>query len=194
MKLIIAITGASGAIFGVRLLEILQHIDNVQTHLIISKAAGITIKCETNYKISDIKKLADFIYNPDDISACLASGSFKMDGMIIAPCTIKTMSSIAYSHCDNLISRSADVILKERKKLVLMLRETPLHLGHLRSMVSIAENGGILYPPVPAFYNNPNNIDDLVNHTLYRVLDLFDIDNDELKRWDGIQSNKKNCN
>ena len=185
-KLIIAITGASGAIFGVRLLEILKDIANIETHLIISKAANITIHTETKYKISDIKALADFYYNVDDISACMASGSFKMDGMIIAPCSIKTMSAIAHSYCDNLISRSADVILKERKKLVLMLRETPLHLTHLRNMVMIAENGGIIYPPVPAFYSNPKNIDDLVNHTIYRMLDLFDIDNKELKRWNGI--------
>lgn len=187
MKLIIAITGASGAIFGIRILEILKEIANIETHLIISKSANITIHSETEYKISDIKSLADFSYNVDDISACLASGSFKMDGMIIAPCSIKTMSAIAHSYCDNLISRSADVILKERKKLVIMLRETPLHLTHLRNMAMIAENGGIIYPPVPAFYNNPQNIDDLVNHTIYRMLDLFDIDNQKLKRWNGIK-------
>ena len=188
MKIIIAISGASGAIFGIRLLEVLKDIDGVETHLIISKSSNITIHCETQYKVSDIKSLADFCYNVDNISACLASGSFKMDGMIIAPCSIKTMSAIAHSYCDNLISRSADVILKERKKLVLMLRETPLHLTHLRNMVMIAENGGILYPPVPAFYSNPKNINDLINHTVYRVLDLFDIDNRELKRWKGLSN------
>jgi len=187
MKLIIAITGASGAIFGIRLLEILKEIDDIQTHLIISKSAGLTIKSETNYKLNDIKAVADFSYNPDDISACLASGSFKTDGMIIAPCSIKTMSAIAHSYCDNLITRSADVTLKEKRKLILMLRETPLHLTHLRNMVAIAENGGILYPPVPAFYSNPETIDDLVNHTVYRMLDLFEIDNDKLKRWNGLR-------
>ncbi len=186
MKLIVAITGASGAIFGIRLLEILKKIANVETHLIISKSANITIASETKYKISDVRILADFSYNVDDISACLASGSFKMDGMIIAPCSIKTMSAIAHSYCDNLISRSADVILKERKKLVLMLRETPLHLTHLRNMVMIAENGGIIYPPVPAFYNNPQDLDDVINHSLYRMLDLFGIEDGNLKRWNGL--------
>ncbi len=188
MKLIIAITGASGAIFGIRLLEILQEVDNIETHLIISKAANITIKSETDYQISEIKKMADIYYNAEDISACIASGSFKTDGMIIAPCSIKTMSAIAHSYGDNLISRAADVILKERRKLVLLLRETPLHLTHLRNMVAVAENGGIIYPPVPAFYNGPKSIDDIVNHTLYRVLDLFNVDNNKLKRWNGLKN------
>lgn len=186
MKLIVAITGASGAIFGVRLLEILKEIKEVEVHLVISKSANITIKSETQYKISDIKSLADFSYNIENISACMASGSFRTDGMIIAPCSIKTMSAIAHSYCDNLITRSADVILKERKKLVLMLRETPLHLTHLRNMTMLAENGGIIYPPVPAFYQNPKNIDDIVTHTVCRVLDLFDINSDKLKRWEGL--------
>ncbi len=186
MKLIIAITGASGAIFGIRLLEILKEMKDVETHLIISKSANITINSETKYKISEVKALADFSYNIEDISACMASGSFRTDGMIIAPCSIKTMSAIAHSYCDNLITRSADVILKERKKLVLMLRETPLHLTHLRNMVAIAENGGIIYPPVPAFYQNPETIDDIVNHTVCRILDLFDIDSNKLKRWKGL--------
>ena len=183
MKLIIAITGASGAIFGIRLLETLKDIKEVETHLMISKAANITINDETNYKISEVKKLANHCYNAEDISACTSSGSFRTDGMIIAPCSIKTMSAIAHSYCDNLITRSADVILKERLKLVLMLRETPLHLTHLRNMVSISENGGIIYPPVPAFYSKPTNVDDIVNHTIYRVLDLFDINIPALKRW-----------
>jgi len=187
MKLIVAISGASGAIYGIRLLEILKEIPQVETHLIISKSANITISSETKYKISEIKSLADHCYNVEDIAACLASGSFKMDGMIIAPCSIKTMSAIANSFCDNLITRSADVMLKEHKKLVLLLRETPLHLIHLRNMVSIAEAGGIIYPPVPAFYSNPQSIDDLVNHTLCRVLDLFDIETNKLKRWQGIK-------
>lgn len=187
MKLIIAITGASGAIYGIRLLEVLKELQNVETHLIISKSANITISSETGRTISSIKNLADFNYNVEDISACLASGSFKMDGMIIAPCSIKTSAAIANSFCDNLITRSADVILKERKKLVLMLRETPLHLIHLRNLVSITEAGGIIYPPVPAFYQNPKTIDDIIDHTVYRVLDLFDIENDNLKRWKGLK-------
>lgn len=186
MKLIVAITGASGAIYGIRLLELLSEL-GVESHLIISKSANITIASETNCKVSDIKKLASICYNSEDISACIASGSFRTDGMIIAPCSIKTMSSIAHSYCDNLISRAADVVLKERRKLVLMLRETPLHLAHLRNMVLAAENGAIIYPPVPAFYSNPETIDDLVNHTVYRVLDLFDLDCAKLKRWNGLR-------
>ncbi len=186
MELIIAITGASGAVFGIKMLEILQKISNVKTHLIISKSASLTIASETNYKISEVKALADICYNIEDISACLASGSFKTDGMIIAPCSIKTMSAIAHSYCDNLITRSADVTLKERRKLVLMLRETPLHLGHLRNMALIAENGGIIYPPVPAFYSNPKTIDDLVHHSVCHALDLFNIDDSNFKRWNGM--------
>lgn len=186
MELIVAITGASGAIFGIRMLEILQKMPEIKTHLIISKSAGLTIASETNHKISEVKALADKAYNIEDIGACLASGSFKTDGMIIAPCSIKTMSAIAHSYCDNLISRAADVTLKERRKLVLMLRETPLHLTHLRNMTLVAENGGIIYPPVPAFYSNPETIDDLVNHTVYRALDLFGINDDNLKRWNGM--------
>ena len=187
MELIIAITGASGAIYGIRLLETLKVMKDINTHLIISKSANLTISSETNYKISEIKSLADHCYNVDDISKCLASGSFKTDGMIIAPCSIKTMSAIAHSYCDNLITRSADVVLKEKRKLVLMLRETPLHLIHLRNMVNISEAGGIICPPVPAFYSNPKTIDDIVNHSVYKVLDLFNIDND-IKRWNGLNS------
>jgi 4-hydroxy-3-polyprenylbenzoate decarboxylase len=187
VEIIVAITGASGAIFGIRTLEILKKIEGVKTHLIISKSANITISHETDRKISEIKELADFCYNIEDISACLASGSFKTDGMIVAPCSIKTMSAIAHSYCDNLITRAADVILKERKKLVLMLRETPLHIIHLRNMLAVAEAGGIIYPPVPAFYSNPSNIDDMINNTIYRMLDLFGLDNAELKRWKGLK-------
>lgn len=187
MKLIVGITGASGAIFGIRLLEVLQNLKNVESHLIISKSAHITINSETNYNLAKVKALANFNYNIEDISACMASGSFRTDGMIIAPCSIKTMSAIAHSYCDNLITRSADVILKERKKLVLMLRETPLHLIHLRNMTQIAEAGGIIFPPVPAFYHNPKTIDDIVNHSVYRLLDLFGIDCKDLKRWKGLK-------
>ncbi len=186
MELIIAITGASGAIFGIRMLEILQKMPEVKTHLIISKSASLTITSETDYKIAQVKALADKCYNADDISACLASGSFKTTGMIIAPCSIKTMSAIAHSYCDNLITRAADVVLKEKRKLLLMLRETPLHLTHLRNMSLVAENGGIIYPPVPAFYSNPKTIDDLINHTVYRALDFFNIDDGNLKRWNGL--------
>lgn len=187
MKLIIAITGASGSIYGIKLLEILKAIESIETHLIISKAANITIHSETNFKISEIKALADHSYNVEDISTCLASGSFRTDGMIIAPCSIKTMSSIALSLSDNLITRAADVILKEKRKLVLMVRETPFHLTHLKNMAAIAENGGIIFPPVPAFYNKPENIDQMVEQTSLRVLDLFNIVTNQLKRWNGLK-------
>lgn len=187
MKLIIGITGASGAIFGIRLLEVLKDLKDIETHLIISKAANITINSETKYKISEVKALADYSYNIEDISACMASGSFRADGMIIAPCSIKTMSAIAHSYCDNLITRAADVMLKERRRLVLMLRETPLHLIHLRNLTQITEAGGIIFPPVPAFYHNPKTIEDIVNHSVYRLLDLFDINCEGLKRWKGLK-------
>lgn len=186
MELIIAITGASGAIYGIRMLEALREINDIKTHLIISKSASLTIASETDYKISQVKELADYVHNVDDISACIASGSFKTAGMIIAPCSVKTMSAIANAYGDNLITRSADVILKERKKLVLLLRETPLHLLHIRNMESICQAGGIIYPPVPAFYHNPKTIDDIVNHTIYRVLDLF-IDHEKINRWKGMK-------
>lgn len=186
MKIIIAITGASGAIYGIRLLEMLKNLNQVETHLIISKTAGITIKHETNYTVSEVKEMANYHYNVDDISACIASGSFKTNGMIISPCSIKTMSAIAHSFCDNLITRAADVILKEKRKLALILRETPLHLIHLRNLTQIAEAGGIIYPPVPAFYAKLTSIDDLVDQTLYRILDLFNIEMSNLKRWKGL--------
>lgn len=184
-ELIIAITGASGGIYGIRLLEILRKI-NVTTHLIISKSAGITVSHETGQTIEDVKSLADHVHHVNDIAACISSGSYRSMGMIIAPCSIKTMSQIATGNTDNIISRSADVILKEQRKLVIMLRETPLHLGHLRNLTTLAEMGAIISPPIPAFYNNPKSIDDLVNHSVGRVLDLFDIDHQLVNRWDGV--------
>lgn len=188
MKLVVAITGASGAIYGIELLKILRDFPQIETHLIISKSAAITIAHETQYKISEVKTLADHYYNIENIAACLASGSFKVDGMVIAPCSVKTMAAVAAGFCDNLITRTADVMLKERKKLVLMLRETPLNLIHIRNIALVTEAGGIIYPPVPAFYSNPKTIDELVNHSLYRVLDLFDIDVKDAKRWQGFSN------
>lgn len=182
-NIIIGISGASGAIYGIRLLQILQEMDNINTHLIISKSANITIKLETDYNIDDIIKLADNYYNYNDISACISSGSFKTSAMIIAPCSVKTMSEIACGITSNLLSRSADVVLKERKKLVLMLRETPLHSGHIANMLKVSEIGGIIAPPVPAFYNHPKNLDDIINHSIGRVLDLLDIEHNLVKRW-----------
>lgn len=185
-QIIIAISGASGAIYGIRMLEILKEIPDVATHLIISKSANITIKHETNYKISNVKDLADFNYSIDDIAACISSGSFKTFAMIIAPCSAKTMAQISNGIGSNLITRAADVILKERKKLLLMIRETPFHTGHLLNMTQLSQMGGIICPPLPAFYNSPKTIDDIVNHSVGRTLDLIDIDSTVVKRWQGI--------
>ena len=186
MVLIVAITGATGVIYGIRLLELLSANKEVETHLIISQAAELIIQSETDYKIQDIKSLANFIYDNNDIGACLASGSFKRDGMIIAPCTIKTMSALANSYADNLISRAGDVTLKERGKLILLVRETPLHLGHLRNMEKLAEIGAVILPPIPAFYNQPKTIEDIIDHTLGKVLDMLGIDHSISQRWSGL--------
>lgn len=184
-KLIVAISGASGAIYGVRLLEALKN-SQIETHLIISKAGKITLAQETNLSVSEVEKLADFSYKYEDIGAVISSGSFKTDGMIIAPCSMKTMAEIATGVTSNLISRAADVILKERRKLVLAVRETPFHLGHLRNMTQLTEMGAIIAPPLPAFYQQPKTIDDIVNHSTGRLLDLFDIECDMVKRWQGL--------
>ncbi len=189
MVLIIAITGATGAIYGIRLLEVLSAIKGVETHLIISEAGETTIKYETDWTIGAVKKLATYTYDVDDMGARLSSGSFQRDGMIIAPCTIKTMSALANSFSDNLIVRSGDVTLKERKKLVLMVRETPLHVGHLRSMVQLTEMGAIIMPPVPAFYHRPETIQDIVDHTVGKMLDTFGIPHNLFQRWRGCTAN-----
>lgn len=181
-KLIIGISGASGFIYGVRLLEILKKCD-IETHLVISKSALLTKKYETNLDIEKLKAIADVNYNVNDVSAAIASGSFKTDGMIIAPCSMKTLAEIASGVTSGLISRAADVILKERRKLVLMVRETPFTAIHLKNMLTITECGGIIAPPVPAFYTLPQSIDDLINHSIGRVLDLFDIETNLIKRW-----------
>ena len=185
MVIIIAITGATGAVYGIRLLEVLSKKKDVETHLIISKAGEQTIACETSLKLKDVKKLARYNYEPDDINACLASGSFRRDAMIIAPCTIKTMSALANSYSDDLITRAADVTLKERRKLVVMVRETPLHLGHLRNMEKLAEIGAIILPPMPAFYHQPKTVEDIIDHTVGKVLDILDIKHDLYRRWSG---------
>lgn len=181
-KIIVAITGASGAIYGITLLKALKSL-NIETHLIISKAARITIKEETNFSSLDILKLTDFCYKVDDIAAKISSGSFKTSGMIIMPCSVKTAAEIASGVTTNLISRAADVVLKERRKLVLCLRETPLNLIHLRNMTQLAEAGAIIAPIMPAFYNKPKTIQDIVDHNVGRVIDLFDLDSNLVKRW-----------
>ena len=181
-RLIIGISGASGIEYGLRLLEILKGLD-VETHLIMSKAAMVTTGLETSIKVSDINKLADMVHKVDDIGASIASGSFKTDGMLIVPCSVKTMSEINSGVTSTLLTRAADVVLKERRKLVLMVRDTPFHLGHLKTMTSLTEMGAIIAPPVPAFYTKPASIDEMIEQTLARLLDLFDIEIASLKRW-----------
>ena len=186
-RLIIGISGASGVIYGIRMLEILQGVADVETHLVMSSAAKRTILLETDYQISQVEALADQLYSFNDIAASISSGSFKTMGMVVIPCAIKTLSAIAHSYSDNLLARAADVVLKDRRKLVLVVRETPLHLGHLRLMTTAAEIGAIIVPPVPAFYHRPTTIDDIINQTVNRVLDLFEIelDKDLFTRWQG---------
>lgn len=188
MVLIIGITGASGVIYGIRLLELLSKNEAIETHLIISEAGEMNIGYETDWKIEDVKAMANFCYRINDISARIASGSFKTEGMIIAPCTVKTMSALANSYADNLLTRAGDVTLKERRKFVLLVRETPLHLGHLRSMEKLAEMGAIIMPPVPAFYYRPRTIQDIIDHTIGKALDIFGIEHNLFERWSGLLS------
>jgi 4-hydroxy-3-polyprenylbenzoate decarboxylase len=182
-RLVVGITGASGAVYGIRLLELLRMTD-IETHLIISRAARMTIAYETDFKLPDIEALADKVYAHQDIGAACSSGSFKTLGVVIAPCSIRTMSEIATGVTSNLVSRAADVALKERRRVVLILRETPLHIGHIRSMGAVTEAGAIVYPPVPAFYSRPSSLEEMIDHTLGRVMDLFDVDLEIVKRWD----------
>ena len=191
MILIIGITGATGVIYGIRLLEVLSAIDDVETHLILSEASRQIIKYETDKKVEEVEKLADFSYHVDDIGVRLASGSFNRDGMIIAPCTIKTMSALANSYSDNLLVRSGDVTLKEGKKLVLLVRETPLHIGHIKNMERLCEMGATIMPPVPAFYHRPKTILDIVDHTVGKALDLFGIEHNLFPRWSGIEPERR---
>jgi flavin prenyltransferase len=180
--LIVGISGASGAIYGVRLLEAL-HANKIPAHLVVSKSAALTLKEEMDLSIEKVRALAQATYQNTDIGAAISSGSFKTRGMVIIPCSIRTLSDIAYGTTDSLLSRAADVVLKERRRLVLVVREAPLHAGHLRSMLAATESGAIIVPPVPAFYPRPKTIDDIVNHTVGRCLDLFEIDAGLVKRW-----------
>lgn len=187
MRLVIAMTGASGSIYGIRLLEVLQTIPEVEVHLVISEAATTNIESETDYTLEKVTSLADVVHSNKNMGASISSGSFKTAGMVIAPCSINTLSAVAHSHTNNLIARAADVTLKERRKLVLLVRETPFHLGHLRNMARVTEMGGIILPPLPAFYIRPKTLDDVINHTVGRVLDIFDIDHKLFQRWKGIK-------
>ena len=184
-RLIVGITGASGAIYGIRLLKLLQPTD-IETHLVMSKSAKIALAQEMDLSVSDVAALADVVHQADNIGATISSGSFKTLGMVIAPCSMRSLSEIATGVTSSLVTRAADVVLKERRRLVLMVREAPLHLGHLRSMTAAAEIGAIIYPPVPAFYARPENLEQMVDHTLGRVLDLFDISSDVVSRWAGL--------
>jgi len=191
MILIIGITGASGAIYGIRLLEVLSANKEVEKHLIISEAGEEIIRYETDWELEQVRALADVCYDINDIGARLSSGSFKRDGMVIVPCSMKTLSALANSYADNLIARAGDITLKERKSLVLLARETPLHLGHLRNMVKLTEMGAIVFPPIPAFYHKPKTIQDLVDHTVGKVLDVFDIQHNLFPRWEGLANKDK---
>ncbi len=186
MRLIIGISGASGAIYGIRLLETLRHQDDVETHLVMSSTGRMNIQIETDWQIKDVEKLADIVHRNNDVGAMIASGSYKNDGMIVAPCSMKTLSAIVNSYADNLLCRAADVMLKERKRLILVPRESPLHSGHCRLLYRATKMGIDIAPPVPAFYNRPQSVDDIVNHTVGRLLDLLGLEAGLVKRWCGV--------
>ncbi len=184
-RLIVAITGASGAVYGVRLLQHLRAIGGVETHLLLSSAGVLNVHQELDLKRGEVEALADIVHNVADVGATIASGSFRTEGMVISPCSVKTLASISIGLADNLITRAADVCLKERRRLVLLVRETPLNLAHIRAMEAVTLMGGVVFPPVPAFYQRPATIDELVDHTVARVLDLFEIEHSLAPRWAG---------
>lgn len=188
-RLIVGIAGASGVIYGVRMLEILKQTD-IETHLIMSEAGKLNIRIETSYDVDDVLSMADVTYTNRDIAASVASGSFQTMGMVIAPCTVKTLSGIANSYNENLLIRAADVQLKEKRKLALMFRETPLHIGHLRLLTLAAEMGAHIVPPVPAFYHHPETLDDIINQSVGKVLDYIGIEHDLFRRWDNSELEK----
>ncbi len=184
-RLIVGISGASGVIYGIRMLEVLQIIRGVETHLVMSRYGRLNIEIETTHTPQYVESLADVVHNFGNQAASISSGSFKTDGMVIAPCSMKTLSGIVHSSADSLLIRAADVVLKERRRLVLMPREVPLHVGHCKLLYEAAQLGAVIAPPMPAFYNQPETIDDIVNHSVGRVLDLFGLDAGILKRWEG---------
>ncbi len=193
-RIIIGMTGASGAIFGIRLLQILHEVPEVETHLVLTPAARRTVALETDFLPEQLEALADKVYRPGGIAASISSGSFRATAMVVVPCSIKTVSGIATSYSDNLLLRAADVMLKDRKRLVLLVRETPLHLGHLRLLVQVTEMGAIVMPPVPAFYHRPTTLEAVIDQTVNRVLDMLDIelDKDLFPRWQGANGNQPN--
>jgi len=186
-RLIIAITGATGSIYGVRLLETLRRIGGIESHLLISSAGWLNLQHELQLTKDDVHPLADVVHSVRDVGASIASGSFATDGMIVAPCSMKTLASIAHGFADNLITRAADVTLKERRRLVLLVRETPLNLAHLRNMTTVTEMGGVVFPPLPAFYNRPASINEIVDDTVARVLDLFGLGHALVSAWPGLR-------
>jgi polyprenyl P-hydroxybenzoate/phenylacrylic acid decarboxylase-like protein len=186
-RLIVGVTGATGAAYGLGILRSLRELDGWESHLVLSDAGALNVWHELGMKRKELEGLAHFAYHPKDIAAAIASGSFLADGMVIAPCSMKTLAAVAHAHADDLVSRAADVALKERRRLVLLPRETPLNLAHLRNMVAVTEMGGIIFPPLPAFYAGPKSIDELVAHTVARVLDLFGVHSPTLARWQGLK-------
>ena len=184
-RIVVGMSGSSGVIYGIRMLEVLAQNPVVETHLILSQAAKMNIGIETEWSVADVEALADEVHNNKNIGASIASGSFKTAGMIVVPCSMKTLSGIANSYAENLIIRAADVMLKERRQLVIVPRESPLHTGHCELMLKASQIGAIICPPAPAFYTEPKTVDDIINHSVARVLDLFDIESDNLKRWQG---------
>jgi polyprenyl P-hydroxybenzoate/phenylacrylic acid decarboxylase-like protein len=186
-RLIVGITGATGAIYGVEILKALRGLDDWETHVVLSEAGALNLWHELGMRRKELESLADAAYSPRDIGAAIASGSFLTEGMVIAPCSMKTLAAVAHAHADELVSRAADVVLKERRRLVLLPRETPLNLAHLRNMTAVSEMGGIIFPPVPAFYAMPKSIDELVAHSVARVLDLFGLHSPKLARWQGMK-------
>jgi flavin prenyltransferase len=190
-RLIVAITGATGAVYGVRLLQVLRELPNFETHLLVSDAGVLNLHQELDMDRKAVEALAHTVHNIRDVGASIASGSFQTAGMVVAPCSMKTLAAIAHGFSDNLITRSADVVLKERRRLILMVRETPFNLTHLRNMTAVTEMGGIIFPPLPSFYHRPKNIAEMVDHTIGRVLDLLAIDHTLAPRWNGIPIDKK---
>jgi len=181
-RLIVGISGASGVIYGVRLLQALEALP-IETHLVMTRTAEVALAHETDFKVEDVRRLADVAFRIDDLAAAISSGSYRTIGMIVAPCSMRSLGEIAHGITSNLLTRAADVVLKERRRLVLVARETPLHAIHLRNMTTLAEMGAIIAPPVPAFYNRPKTLDDVIDHTVGRLLDLFDLDTGKVKRW-----------
>lgn len=186
-RIIVAISGASGAIYGVRLLQMLRALGNVQTHLTVSDAGWLNIQQELELSHTEVEALADVVYPVRDVGAAIASGSFQCDGMVVAPCSMRMLAAVANGLSDNLMARAADVMLKERRRLILMVRETPLNLAHLRNMSSVTEMGGIIFPPVPSFYHRPQTLDDMVAHTVSRVVDLLGLPQPQAQRWSGLK-------